>query len=80
MIGGLLPYGTRQLCHFRFLGPTTLKACEHDFPLPGLEAVHQTGNGSFVVHIGKEDQLLVDEIRVGDGTRVLCVQVVFRQP
>ena len=37
------------------------------------------GNGSLVVHVAEENELLVDKVRVVDRTRVLLVQVDFRQ-
>ena len=57
-----------------------LEAGEHDLPLSWFQSVHHARNRSFVVHVGEEDQLFVDELGVGDGACGLSVEEGLVQP
>ena len=72
MIGRHFSHTARQLCHLHFLLlHVLLEASEHHLPLAGLESVHEAGDGSLVVQVGEQHQLLVDEVGVVDGAGVL---------
>ena len=36
--------------------------------------INHAGDGPFIVHVGEEDELLVDEVRVGDEVCALTIQ------
>ena len=41
--------------------------------------IHRAGNGAFVVHVGEENELLVDKVGVGDVVHLLGVKERFVQ-
>jgi prephenate dehydrogenase len=63
-----------QLGHLDLSLVIPLEASEHDLPLAWLQSVHHAGDRTLVVHVREENQLLVDEVRVRDGTGGLPVE------
>ena len=78
MVGGHFADGAGQLCDLHLLLVGATEAREENLTLTGLEAIDQRRNGALVIHVREEDQLLVDELGVGDGARVLAVEVLLR--
>ena len=65
MVGRHFTDGSGELSHLDFSFVVSLEAGEHHLALAGLEAVDNARNGTLVVQVGEEDQLLVDEVLEG---------------
>ena len=74
MVGRVLCNRSSQLGNLDISFIVPLETCEHDLSLSWFEAIHHAGDGAFVVHVREENKLLVDEVRVGDGTGRLSVE------
>ena len=55
----------------------SFQTSKHDLPLAGLKSVHNTGNGTFVVAIRKENKLFINEVGVGYRAGIFFVQIDF---
>ena len=75
VIGRVLGNGPSQLRDLDLPLVVALEAGEEDLPLAWLQTVHHAGNGALIVHVGEQNQLLVDELRVGDVIRLLSIEV-----
>ena len=66
--------GASQLGYLDLPLVVPLETGEHDLPLAWLESIHHARDRTLVVHVREENQLLVDEVRVGDGGGGLSVE------
>ena len=62
MVGRHFANGSCELSNLDLALVVSLEAGEHDLALAGLEAVDDARDGTLVVQVGEENQLLVDEV------------------
>ena len=74
VVGRVLSHRPSQLGHLDLSLVVSLEASEHDLPLAWLETVHHVRDRPFVVHVGEENELFVDEIRVAHGAGGFSVE------
>lgn len=48
--------------------------------LAWFQPVHQAGDGTFIIQVREQNELLVDKVGVSDSTSVLLIEVNIRQP
>ena len=64
VVSRVLCDGAGQLSDLDLPLVVALEAGVEHFPLARLEPVQDTRDGALVVHVGEEDELLVDKVRV----------------